>query len=91
MAPKENETGDGDEAAIKDAVEDKFGIRTDDVTTFTDTPSDRVGHPEEENPRGAGQKSEVNISTEGTRPLSDCEVKIENKAKPACTPEAIVA
>lgn len=55
VTPEEEGAKDGLGQDIQDPVEDGFRVRSDDISTLTETPGDRVEEPQEDGPYTADE------------------------------------
>lgn len=56
--------------AVEDTVEDEFGVRRNDISTFTDTPADGIDHPKEADPAGDGEMDTLDVPAQCSGVLS---------------------
>lgn len=59
-----------DQKAVEDTVEDEFRVRRNDISTFTDTPADRVDHPKEADPARDGEMDTLDFPAQCSGVLS---------------------
>ena len=62
---------------VENAVDDSFRIGRDDITTFGETPSDRVNEPQEDCPGTAHDEGAANGSAKGVHVLASDDDNIE--------------
>lgn len=65
MTPEEEGPEDGFGHDVQNAVEDGFGIGSDDVPTFGDAPRNRIQEPEEDGPGAADEVRATDVGAQG--------------------------
>jgi hypothetical protein len=76
-------------AKVKDTIEDSLGVRGDNVSSFADTPGNRVAAPDEECPNTADQKDAVHVGPEGFGVLAPLPADVPENGKHGRAAEGI--